>query len=608
MKNLLVTTIISFFLFLSLLGCSQKDDNNNEYLNIQYEVKNDGVFVSISDKNLTENLMMRFPMYLPGTYSPIKTPFRIKQSPTNNPKYFIDTIQRTIHFQSITKNKEIKYFVENSDFTTHNIMSDGIFISSDLAILNHNVLLGIIPEYENKKIKLKIVKNEKYHNISTSNFTSLDKYTDTYTFNSYKELYDSPIVYASQKDKFQIITNGITFNFGVYAPLKQITTQSLRLILEPTIKAVAQTIKFCYDKYNYNFTFLFNSKINKDILYSSALEHKHASIYCFFTEPNLKKEKDSLHFANDIKSLVSHECMHLFTPLSFADSLTSNFNFFNKEHSPNLFLYEGFTEYQSLKLLLNHKIISDSTFLSIMAKKIVRFDKYRKMKYYFNLNTLSRNIYQKPNWLRIYYSRGAVLAFLLDINIIKYTNGEQDLFSILREISKEHNTFTEDFIYTELIGKIPKLETFMNLYVMGDKYPILKNELLKCGLSYTKIIPKDNYYYPFKIVNEYNTNPKIYIYNKDYSIPKDTFALKSINNHTELNSFIFNTIYRSNSISKEDKCTITLENQGETKTYTIKSMKEKYPLVPFYPQISINKNQTASQKTVFNKLFRQQTD
>ncbi len=593
--------LVTFFVLNFFLVSCSNNDKNNEYLDVKYKISDSGVSVSLSENNLADSIVMRYPIYMPGTYSPTTTPLKIKTLSDNNSKCFIDSANRIAYFYSKNTDK-IKYFVESSAFTTDNIMVNGIFINKDLVVLNHNVLLGIIPKYKNKKIRLTIIKNEKYNNISTSKFKVLDKNTDVYTYNSYEELYDNPIIYSSKDEKFKIKSNGITFNIGFYAPLKKITSADLSLILKPTIDAISKNIKFCYNNDTYDMVFIFNNMVNEGISYSTALEHKKSSVYCFFAEPNLKEKKDSIRFAENLKTTVAHECMHLFIPLSFADSLTTNFDYFREEHSQNLLLYEGFTEYQSLKLLLNDRLISDSTFINIMYRKIARFDIYMKMKYLFNLNELSKNIYKKPNWLGIYYSRGAVLAFLLDINIIKYTNGKDDLFSILKDIAKNNKTFNNDDIYNELIKRIPKLKTFIELYIFGKKYPILKNELLKSGLSYNKVIPKQKYFYPFSIVNKYNTQPKIYVYKKNYSIPKDTFTVKSINNNTNLNSFIFNIIHY-NAVNKDDKCKITLEKNGIIETKDINPMSKDYPMIPWYPNIYINKNKTTSQQIVFNKLF-----
>ncbi len=595
MKHYLYSTLI--FLLIEITVYSKNTNSNNKHLNIEYKIAETGIFVTIPLKDTANTLTIKFPIVMPGTYDSIKTAFKIYNFTINNSKaaYKTDSLKRCINIYDIANNK-ITYFVKTGIFSTPNILNDNIFVNPDLVVLNNHILTGIISGYEKSRIKLTVIKNEKYKNISSSVYTIIDDKTDVYTYNSFKEMYDNPIIYSSKAKKFQINSNGISFNFGIYAPLNKISTKTLSIILKPTIDAITKEYSFCYNKNNYNLTLIFNPSVAKDINYMTALEHKKSSVYCFFSEPNLKNINDSLKFAKDLKCYVSHECTHLFIPLYFSDSLTTNFNYFKAENGPNLLLYEGFTEYQSLKLLLKNKIISNSTFLREIEKKIVKFDMYRKMGYFFNLNKLSRDIYKKPNWLKIFYSRGAVLSFLLDINIIKHTNGKEDLFSILKEISKKHNPFNDTQAYYEILKKIPTLKNFFDSYIFGDKYPDIKTELLKCGLSYSKIIPNSKYFYPFRIVNSYNKKPQVYFYKKNYIIPKDTFYLEAINNTSKINSFIVGKIYQHYVPNENNN--FKLKKNGITKNYIVKPLKSDYPPYPFYPHISIINNMNNSQKLV----------
>ena len=595
--------LIFVLLFITTTACVKNINSEDKYLTVEYNIVDRGVFVTIYLDTIADSIAIKFPKVTPGTYSKLHNFFNINNVTIdkNITKFYVDTLERCINIYSISNNK-IKYFVETNDFTSHNILNDGIFISPELVVLNNNILLGIITGYEKYKIKLKIIKDESYKNISSLNYIVSNAQTDYYTFGSFRELFDNPIIYSTEDKRFQIKSNEINFNFGIYAPLNKISSKTLYSILKPTIDAIAKEIKFCYHKNYYNLTFIFNSNVSKDIYNMSALEHKNSSIYCFYSEPNIQDIRDSIKFAHNIQKIVSHECTHLFTPLNFSDSLTANFNYLSNISTPNLLIYEGFTEYQSLKLLLNNRIITSSEFLHEMEVKITRFEKYMKMGYLFNLNELSRNIYKKPNWLNIYYSRGCILSFLLDINIIKNTNGKENLFSILKEIYKESNHFNGLQIYYYIEKKYPELKEFIEMYILGNKYPDLKTELLKCGLLYSKIFPDDFFSYPLKIVNDYNTQPMLYCYKENYTIPKDTFILKEINNTNQFSSFDLNELLKNNP-EKETIITVMLEKYGKIETYKITPIKTRTPKIPFYPNISISKKINSIQSNVYNKLF-----
>lgn len=595
---------IFVLLFLTTIACDKNINSEDKYLTVEYNIVDRGVFVTIYLDTIADSIAIKFPKVTPGTYSNLHNFFNINDVTVdgNITKFHIDTLERCINIYSISNNK-IKYFVETDGFTSHNILNDGVFISPELVVLNNNILLGLITGYEKYKIKLKIVKDKNYKNISSLNYNVSNAQTDFYTFGSFRELFDNPIIYSTKYKKFQIKYNEINFNFGIYAPLNKISTKTLYSILKPTIDAIAEEIKFCYPENYYNLTFIFNSNVSKDIYNMSALEHKNSSIYCFYNEPNIQDIRDSLKFAQNIQKIVSHECTHLFTPLNFSDSITANFNYLSNSTTPNLLIYEGFTEYQSLKLLLNNKVMTSSEFLHEMEVKITQFEKYMKMGYLFNLNELSRNIYKKPNWLNIYYSRGAILTFLLDINIIKYTNGKENLFSILKEIYKENSHFNDLQIYYSIEKKVPELKEFIEMYILGDKYPDLKTELLKCGLLYSKILPDDVFFYPLRIANNYNTQPMLFCYKENYTIPKDTFILKEINNTKQFSSFNLNELLKNNP-EKETITTVILEKSGKIETFKITPLKANTPKIPYYPNISILKDMNNSQSLVYNKLFK----
>ncbi|QKG79908.1 M61 family metallopeptidase [Tenuifilum thalassicum] len=193
---------------------------------------------------------------------------------------------------------------------------------------------------------------------------SINDTVDIIEFDNYKDLINSPVIYSSTYSLDTISISNSKFN--IYTHSNQGNTFKIKEIVSPVIKTVFKELNFLNIE-EYTFTFIFNSEVNPDILDFAALEHPNSSVYLMFSTPDFSNKEDSVNFCLDIKHIVAHEILHLFTPITFSDSKVANHTLSMSGH---LWLYEGFVEYQSLKILLKNKIISLEEFLDVLEQKL----------------------------------------------------------------------------------------------------------------------------------------------------------------------------------------------------------------------------------------------
>lgn len=181
-----------------------------------------------------------------------------------------------------------------------------------------------------------------------------------------------------------------------------------------------------------------------------------------------------------IAEMSVHEFFHIITPLNLHSQYIADFNYTDPVMSKHLWLYEGVTEYFSKLVLVRDNLKTPREFiLKTMRNKLISGEKFPNEKMSFT--ELSANILEKKykRHYRQVYQRGAVLAMLLDIEIIRLTNGEKTLFDVISELLTKYDAahpFNEDTFFAEFVACVhPDLQVFFDKYVDGrDDIPYQK--------------------------------------------------------------------------------------------------------------------------------------
>ena len=213
-----------------------------------------------------------------------------------------------------------------------------------------------------------------------------------------------------------------------------------------------------------------------------ALEHGNSSTYFL---PDFGNEL----VLDQIKDVCIHEFLHILTPLGLHSECIGHFNYADPVMSQHLWLYEGVTEYFAGLSQVQGGVITQEGYLStLLAGKIRSASRYPTEKMAFT--EMSTKVLEKP-WKKQYgqvYQRGAVMAALLDLEIMRLTNGQKTLLDVVRALNARFGateSFDEATFFQTFVDEVhPDLMDFFDRYVRGREALPLKQNLAYAGFDY----------------------------------------------------------------------------------------------------------------------------
>lgn len=381
------------------------------------------------------------------------------------------------------------------------------FEAGEKFILNNGGVFGYIKEYINLPIQIKIRIPENLMASTSLPLKSTDGNLLTYQSADYHELVDCPILVAREDiTHFSLGEAEITVacsneaNVAVSQYLAQEINKHLSAVLQ-FIDSDLPVSQYTYlvnmqdfsdfkePIYHAPITFEILGKIveTHGIPILGALEHNTSSFHHYA----YLGKKESLMDLMDVS--IIHEFLHIYTPLHLHSNLTGNFDYSNPEITQHIWMYEGITEYFSgLVKLQGGMVTLHEYLLNIMREKIREGKQFPSdMKW----TELSRNIYKKPfkDHFGQFYRQGAVNAWMLDIEIIRLTDGEKNLKSVMMELVNEYGkdrSFPEEELFEIFTRKVhPDLREFFSRHI-EDTLPInISGQLEKIGIIYEPSVP-----------------------------------------------------------------------------------------------------------------------
>jgi len=210
------------------------------------------------------------------------------------------------------------------------------------------------------------------------------------------------------------------------------------------------------------------------------LEHSHSS--SLQTSPSTYDSE--INYQNFL-GLVSHEYFHLWNVKRLRPQPLGPFDYDQENYTTMLWFSEGFTSYYDDFILFRAGIIKKERFLDVVASNISRVESVPGM-YNQSLSEASLDAwikYYRPtensqNSQSDYYTKGAAIGMLLDLLIIKETNGTQNLDNLMREMYNEfylgkNKAFSEKDFETQLAKSIgvTKAKAFISNYIDGLQKP-----------------------------------------------------------------------------------------------------------------------------------------
>lgn len=388
--------------------------------------------------------------------------------------------------QNANKLSKITYWIEDSfdefdGYGKNKLFEPGgmsIEAEKDVFVMNTFGFIGYIDGLKFQPYDLTIKHSEKIFGATSLKKASSTATTDTFEAANFNFLADAPIMYC-QPDTITKNIAGADILISVYSPNKVLKASDVMDNIDELMEAQADYLggQLPVDRYAY-LIYLFDGQSISGAM--GALEHSYSSLY---TLP----EMDPQRISQTVKDVAAHEFFHIVTPLNIHSEEIGDFDYINPKMSKHLWLYEGVTEYASQHVQIKYGLYGIDNFLGEMQSKMNQQDQYNVDIPY---TEFSQNILEPKNERRYgdVYAGGALIAMCLDLTIIKSTNGEKDLQSVLRELAKlygPNKSFKDDELFAE-IEKITNSEVkaFLDKYVGGNERLPYKEILSWAGINY----------------------------------------------------------------------------------------------------------------------------
>jgi len=411
----------------------------------------------------SNSLDIKMPVWAPGSYLVrefAKSVNLVKANANGNDLEINKTRKNTWHINSngVTE-VEIDYEVYAFELSVRTS-----FLDDSHAYVNGSSMFMYVDGGKEANGKLKIIPCKAFKKISTP-LTKKGK--NTFLFSNYDELVDSPIEIGNQKE-YQFEAAGVTHTIAMYGK----GNYDIERLKKDMAKVVeAETDVF---KENPNKEYLFI--IHNLTVGSGGLEHKKATT--LEVERWTYDDKNYLGFI----SLVAHEYFHLWNVKRIRPKALGPFDYDNENYTDLLWVMEGFTSYYDELILRRSGFYSEEDYMNRIIGTInyvenqpgnkvqpvahSSYDAWIKA-YRHNENSINTTI--------SYYSKGQILACMLDLYIIKKTKGEKSLDDFMQKLyadfyKKNDVGFTEDEFnktLTDFVGE--DMSWFIKSYVYDTK-------------------------------------------------------------------------------------------------------------------------------------------
>ena len=352
------------------------------------------------------------------------------------------------------------------------------FLDDSHGYVNGTSVFMYVEDNKNNAGELLIKPHESFKKISTA---LTKEGNNRFSFEDYDELGDSPIEIGNH-ELFSFEAAGVNHTVAMYGEGNYDI---------PTLqKDMAKTIEAA--------TAVFGENPNKEYLFiihnltvgSGGLEHKASTT--LQVNRWTYGEDDYLGFL----SLVAHEYFHLWNVKRIRPKALGPFDYDNENYTDLLWVMEGFTSYYDELLLRRAGFYSEDDYMGKLFGTInyvenspgnkvqpvahSSFDAWIKA-YRYNENSVNTTI--------SYYSKGQILAAMLDLHIINKTKGEQSLDNFMQQLWNDFYIakdvgFTEEEFQNTLESFLKEdMDWFFDDYVYDVKTIDFKKFFAGVGLE-----------------------------------------------------------------------------------------------------------------------------
>ena len=376
------------------------------------------------------------------------------------------------------KNIQVKYEVYSFEVSVRTPFLD----------LSHGFVSGsgifmYVDKAKNQAGTLTVFPHESFKRISTSlPFAETDKSNgQRFLFENYDQLVDCPLEIGNQ-EIFEFTSAGVTHTVAMYGEANY-DVNELKRDMAKIVEA--ETAVFGINP-NKNYTFIVHNVVDGQ----GGLEHMNSCVL------SVNRWTYAGQQYVDFLNLVAHEYFHLWNVKRIRPIELGPFNYDEENYTSLLWVMEGFTSYYDELILRRTGFYSEETFLAKLQSSInyvegtpgsrvqpvahASFDAWVKA-YRPNENS--------SNTSMTYYSRGSVLASVIDAMIVAESDGKKCLDHFMQQLYKTYyeglkRGFSEAEFKQELAKFMGKnMDEFFLKYVDGTEIIPYKEFYAPVGLS-----------------------------------------------------------------------------------------------------------------------------
>lgn len=471
---------ISLIFLLTTISLFVFAQNEYKYTIDLNTVSKDMIKVSCTPPPLSgESATFVVPVVVPGTYDYSyfgqflkKLTFYDKNG--NKIKYAIDS-KKNFVIQNPSQIDHFEYWV-NDTWDAKLSDDDYIFkpggtsIEPKTFVLNTFGVFGYFEGMKDLPFQVNVLKPSDIIGTSALQIENVSATQDHIECPNFFELSDNPILYAAP-DTSSFVVGNMRVKIGCYSVHGMVTAAQISGYLKP----LGESLEKFFGKLPVNeYTFLFyfddfqqKKPSNKKsyMMAYGALEHHRSSLYYL---PEIDAESIVKKTVFDV---CGHEFLHILTPLNLHSTYISDFDFRDPGMSVHLWMYEGVTEYFAVLSQEQSGLKTEQDMIDEMREKLFQSDDYPV----FSMTEMSKNVLEKPNadYYPTVYTRGALLAMGLDIEIVRLTDGKESLKTIMLKLKDKYGPqkpFIDENLFQDFDKLVsPDLQNYFDAYIVGSE-------------------------------------------------------------------------------------------------------------------------------------------
>lgn len=477
MKPIITTILLTFSTFFNMNGATviyeiEIFHPQAHYATVSMELG------GVNDKFVD----FKMPVWTPGSYM-------IREFERNVEQFrALDSKGKKLEWSKVSKNTwrvnntkgnntiKIVYDVYAFEYTVRTS-----FIDFDHAFLHNTSIFMFAENYQNTPGKL-VLKSIPSHWPVVS--TGLEKENDkTYLFDNYDILADSPIEIGNQE-----VVSFEVMGVPHYAALVGISDCDKEKLAKDLKKICETTAAIIGEMPCKSYTFIIQN-VEKG---GGGLEHLNSTTVQMQRWSYGKQE-----LYNNFLGLCAHEYFHLWNVKRLRPEPLGPFNYSEENYTRLLWVAEGITAYYDQKILLRAGYWKKEQYLSALAKEIEGTEnKPGNLVQSLELSSFDawikayRPDENSNNTSISYYTKGTVVAALLDIMIIDATGGKKSLDEVMKQMyttfytNKNRPFTTEEFeqTVTSIAGK--DFKPFFDIAIRGTGSLSYKEIFALAGIEY----------------------------------------------------------------------------------------------------------------------------